>query len=163
MANRIEHKIINEEECKYCGTCRKFKPLNTFVRNKNSWDGLNARCKECKCVSDGKQYTKYYPKNKNEFQQRSKNYTQRKKQDPVYYVSDPSSCFYCGSTDSLTDDHILALSAGGPDVPYNKVRACQHCNFSKGNEEVVVWFMRQPFFNQEKLQVLIMLIICGRV
>jgi len=40
-------------------------------------------------------------------------------------------CFYCGGKGEH-DDHYHALADGGTDHWWNLVRACEHCNCSKG-------------------------------
>ena len=45
-----------------------------------------------------------------------------------------SLCFYCGvRTDYPTIDHVIARAWGGPNVPWNKVKACRDCNNRKAN------------------------------
>lgn len=44
---RIEHKIENDVECKYCGRCKVFKPLVFFGNSSQTWDKLRPTCKEC--------------------------------------------------------------------------------------------------------------------
>lgn len=64
-------------------------------------------------------------------------------------------CAYCGGTprrgERLTKDHIVPLSAGGHTTQDNIVPACSTCNSSKGAEDFKVWFMKQRFFSQERL------------
>lgn len=47
---RIEHKIENGIELKWCGRCKKWLPLNNFSFNKVKWDGLQERCSECRHI-----------------------------------------------------------------------------------------------------------------
>lgn len=64
-------------------------------------------------------------------------------------------CAYCGCTpkkqDRLTRDHLEARSAGGATRQDNIVPACRSCNSSKGADDFKNWFMKQPFFSQERL------------
>lgn len=64
-------------------------------------------------------------------------------------------CAYCGCTPrrsvKLTKDHVVPISTGGRTVPSNMVPACSSCNSSKNSEEFKTWFMKQPFFSQERL------------
>jgi len=47
---------------------------------------------------------------------------------------DNHACQYCGySGESLTIDHVLPRSRGGPDTWENMVTACVRCNVRKGN------------------------------
>lgn len=52
----------------------------------------------------------------------------------------PNQCIYCGSTNELSYDHLIAQSRGGPDIPDNVVMACKSCNSSKGDKGVYEWF-----------------------
>ena len=65
------------------------------------------------------------------------------------------SCAYCGCTpkkgERLTKDHLKALKDGGTTTPDNIVPACSRCNSSKGAEDFRDWFMKQPFFSQDRL------------
>lgn len=64
-------------------------------------------------------------------------------------------CAFCGATPRkdkrLTRDHLLALSKNGRTESSNIVPACGACNSSKGDEDFKDWFMKQPFFSQERL------------
>lgn len=64
-------------------------------------------------------------------------------------------CAYCGATPRkskrLTRDHLEPVSQGGCTTQDNIVPACSSCNSSKGAEEFKEWFMKQPFFSQERL------------
>ncbi|WP_386681890.1 HNH endonuclease [Loktanella sp. R86503] len=44
---------------------------------------------------------------------------------------DDHRCHYCGSTGSLTMDHVVPKSLGGSDHYSNLVAACRTCNSSK--------------------------------
>ncbi|OUL22744.1 HNH endonuclease [Nostoc sp. RF31YmG] len=46
---------------------------------------------------------------------------------------DHHSCQYCGSKKSLTLDHVIPRSQGGPHTWNNVVIACEKCNSYKGN------------------------------
>lgn len=64
-------------------------------------------------------------------------------------------CAYCGGTprknQHLTRDHLCALSVGGVTSSDNIVPACSFCNSSKKHEDFKIWYMRQSFFSQERL------------
>lgn len=63
-------------------------------------------------------------------------------------------CVYCGSTESLTLDHVKPRCRGGRNDASNLVAACQECNRSKGSNDVLDWFLSQPFFSPSTLQSL---------
>lgn len=54
-------------------------------------------------------------------------------------------CFYCGSSDDLTLDHIVPISSGGTHCTDNLVVACRSCNGSKGSREIMDWLNTQPY------------------
>lgn len=51
----------------------------------------------------------------------------------MIYKRDDNKCQYCGSTRSLTIDHIVPKSKGGQDTWENLVVACHSCNTKKGD------------------------------
>jgi 5-methylcytosine-specific restriction endonuclease McrA len=60
---------------------------------------------------------------------------------------DNHRCQYCGSTVSLTVDHIVPKSQGGEDTWENLVTACVKCNNKKGDkslEESGMKLIHQP-------------------
>lgn len=48
MGKKIEHQIIDGVENKWCGRCKKWKPLSWFCRDSSKSDGLAKRCRECR-------------------------------------------------------------------------------------------------------------------
>lgn len=64
-------------------------------------------------------------------------------------------CAYCGGTprkgQRLTRDHLEPVSNGGRTIQSNIIPACASCNSSKGAEDFKEWYMKQPFFSQERL------------
>jgi 5-methylcytosine-specific restriction endonuclease McrA len=45
-------------------------------------------------------------------------------------------CFYCGTTEGITIDHLIPISRGGRHSIGNLVASCKSCNSSKGNRTV---------------------------
>jgi 5-methylcytosine-specific restriction endonuclease McrA len=43
-----------------------------------------------------------------------------------------AACVNCGSTENLTQDHVIPRSKGGPNGLANKQLLCQPCNVTKG-------------------------------
>ena len=56
------------------------------------------------------------------------------------FVQADKSCVYCGSSERLQWEHIIARSRGGPDTIDNLVLACQPCNLSKGVRDPFDWY-----------------------
>ena len=52
-----------------------------------------------------------------------------------------SPCFYCGSGNKITMDHVLPLSRGGWHSIGNLIPACSSCNSSKGSKTIMEWRM----------------------
>jgi hypothetical protein len=51
----------------------------------------------------------------------------------------PQACCYCGTTESLSIDHLIARIRGGQDYSDNLVWACKSCNSSKGGRDLLEW------------------------
>lgn len=49
-------------------------------------------------------------------------------------------CVYCGD-EADGWDHVIPRNKDGPDVMYNEVRACKSCNSSKGDKDLVDWWV----------------------
>jgi len=54
----------------------------------------------------------------------------------------PQECIYCGQTENLTIDHVVATNRGGADVGDNAVWACRRCNSSKGDKDLFGWWFQ---------------------
>lgn len=50
-----------------------------------------------------------------------------------------SPCVYCGSTQMITQDHVIPVDKGGRHSEGNLVPACQSCNSSKANLLLMEW------------------------
>lgn len=64
--------------------------------------------------------------------------------EAAIYERDGYMCLYCGATEDLTLDHIVALNNGGPHCEDNLVVACRRCNASKGTRPLEEWLQTQP-------------------
>lgn len=50
-------------------------------------------------------------------------------------------CFYCNHKEHMTSDHVIPMRMGtGFNRPWNRVPACNHCNFKKGGALPREWF-----------------------
>lgn len=58
----------------------------------------------------------------------------------------PQACYYCGSTERLSIDHLIPKDRGGPDDADNLVWACRRCNSSKSNRDLVAWMQSRGAF-----------------
>lgn len=55
------------------------------------------------------------------------------------------TCIYCGATEDLALDHIVALDVGGAHCEDNLVVACRRCNSSKRTRPLEEWLQTQPY------------------
>lgn len=70
---------------------------------------------------------------------RGSNWIRRDKRVAIY-VRDGFKCVYCGSSESLSLDHIKAVSKGGINCHRNLATSCISCNSSKKAKNNVQWF-----------------------
>lgn len=49
-------------------------------------------------------------------------------------------CVYCGGP-SDSRDHVIPRNYDGPEGQQNVVRSCKHCNSSKGDHDLVDWWV----------------------
>lgn len=52
-------------------------------------------------------------------------------------------CFYCGSKERLTVDHVIAIARGGRDSIGNLVSACKSCNSRKRDLTIMEWQIKK--------------------
>jgi len=64
--------------------------------------------------------------------------------EAAIYERDGHGCIYCGATEDLTLDHVVALFNGGPHSEDNLVVACRSCNSGKRDRPLEVWLQTQP-------------------
>ena len=58
----------------------------------------------------------------------------------------PQACYYCGSTQRLSVDHLIPRIAGGTDEGDNLIWACRSCNSSKGGKDMLTWMQSKGVF-----------------
>ncbi|MCP4609013.1 MAG: HNH endonuclease [Planctomycetes bacterium] len=58
----------------------------------------------------------------------------------------PQACYYCGSRDNLTVDHLIPRIKGGPDESDNLIWACRSCNSSKQGRDMLTWMQGKNTF-----------------
>ena len=60
-----------------------------------------------------------------------------------------NKCIYCGSkSESL--DHLYPQSKGGETITSNCVPCCLSCNGNKSDDEVLVWYRKQKFYDPRR-------------
>lgn len=61
------------------------------------------------------------------------------KEDKYQLQEDFGICIYCKEETDTTFDHVIPLAQGGSDTISNQVPACQSCNSSKSDQDVIEW------------------------
>jgi len=51
----------------------------------------------------------------------------------------PPACWYCGSTEHLSVDHVIPQSRNGSHGGENLISCCRTCNSSKGSTDLLAW------------------------
>ena len=145
---------------KRCSFCGKDKPLSAFARNGVDKQGNPAYRKDCKVCynirrrenSTRKKHTDFIGSMKRRGET-SVVYTHQQWKEAVIYFE--GTCAYCGRTmrkgERLTRDHLEPVKEGGTTTQDNIIPACSSCNSSKGASEWREWFMKQPFFSQDRM------------
>lgn len=55
-------------------------------------------------------------------------------------------CAYCGNRTDVSIDHLIPKIANGSNSADNLVRACKHCNSSKGGRDLLEWHYKHNEF-----------------
>lgn len=63
-----------------------------------------------------------------------------KKNRELIINRDGKKCFYCGSTERLTVDHIIPLKHGGSNLASNMIASCHSCNSTKNGNRLLPKF-----------------------
>lgn len=63
-----------------------------------------------------------------------------KKNRELILNRDGRKCFYCGSTERLTVDHIIPLKHGGSNLASNMITSCHSCNSTKNGNRLLPKF-----------------------
>lgn len=143
-----------------CVFCGEAKPLSEFPKNgvdKNGDTKYRMDCKTCYNIrrrenATKKKHTDFVCGMKRRGEKQVEYSHQQWKETVVFFGGE---CAYCGRTmhkgERLTRDHLEPVSLGGATTQDNIVPACASCNASKGASEWREWFMKQPFFSQERM------------
>lgn len=163
MVGMYPSEIIEKDGTvmKRCTFCGELKPLNEgFARNGVDTNGdikYRDDCKVCYNIRRKenrrkKTHTDFIGNQKRRGEEQPSLSHQEWKECVIFFGG---QCAYCGCTPrkgrSLTRDHLIAIAAGGSTVQSNIVPACESCNSSKGAEDFKDWYMKQPFFSQDRL------------
>jgi len=143
-----------------CGPCqaRKWRQENReeYLNRKRQWRKDNpdsSRSYHQKHKERDRAYARQWRKdNPEKARERFRRYNARKKNASVGSVDIQavydywgSACIYCGDTERLEIDHIVALAAGGSHTQDNLAPSCRKCNASKAGHLLVDWMQTQPY------------------
>lgn len=157
ITKRNAHGVLMRQ-CVCCGDT--FPLLTNYNKNGTDEHGNPAYRQECKTCYNAKRKENRISNKHSQFvaHQRTRgeadvDYSFAEWRETVIYFG--GACAYCGRTmrrnESLTRDHLLAVSKGGSTTQRNIVPACGACNSSKGNTDWREWLMKQPFFSQDRM------------
>ena len=153
---------------KICSKCKKEKSINCFYAKSFPESGYRSNCKDCiklyasKMKDAKREYDYnyrirnrqrikkvkdlYYLNNHELHRDRDHGRRAKKNKNGVFKVLKKelrklynSPCFYCGSLDKITIDHIIPISRGGTHGIGNLVSACSFCNGSKHTKFLIEW------------------------
>ena len=145
---------------KVCSFCGVEKPIEDFPKNGVDSCGRTKYRDDCKVCYNirrrenrtKKKHTDFIGGQKRRGEDSPEFSHQEWKESVIFFGGE---CAYCGGTprkgQRLTRDHLVPVSVGGRTVQSNIVPACSSCNSSKGAEDFKDWYMKQPFFSQERL------------
>ena len=165
---------------KMCTVCCEILSKNKFSKMTISTDGLSSRCKVCDAVLRKEylsrpevqiakaKYDKAWRKayystdigrtkvkinsqiRKSRIANTIYNYSSDIWEDTLKHFN--YSCAYCGEKhDVLHQEHVIPVSKGGYYNRQNIIPACQHCNISKNNRDLLNWYPKQKNFSQNRL------------
>lgn len=150
---------------KACSRCKQVQPFEAFNKDKSDPTGLQSRCRNCERIVR----RDYYLRNKDKEVARvskwhkstleGKARRKRARLNRQALIRNAESkfitrkeflrlsrtpCFYCGSKNNLTLDHIVPLSRGGRHSIGNLVSACNMCNATKNARFITEWNKETP-------------------
>ena len=176
-----EFSMNKKPKTKVCPKCMRELPATTeyFNINKQNKQGLHSYCKDCRNKVRAKRYIRekeegitqrYYQDKKTQHtasQLRKRGYpdiTTEQLQSIIDMFKNGkgmSVCPYCNR--EMTDksylhiDHIIPYSkAKDVQMPLNNlVPVCKYCNRSKQDDNFIIWFRDQFFYDKEREQKII--------
>ena len=166
---------------KFCSICKLELPYKKFNKSKEIKDGYSGQCRVCKNESHRIYYSNpdvkrerydYYKRWRKQYYTTSAGKALNKKHihlrrsrkaDAIYNYSESiwfdtlehfnNECAYCGdATKDLQQEHVIPLSKGGYYTKQNIIPACQFCNISKHNRNLMDWYPNQPNYSKDRLK-----------
>lgn len=163
MQGKFEPFMVKDSDgtmLKSCAFCGELKPIAEYPKNGTDKLGNPKYRHDCKTCYNIRRRENATKKKHTDFVGSMKrrgecnvNYTHQQWKETVIFFG--GECAYCGRTmhkgERLTRDHLEPVSDGGLTTQDNIVPACHSCNSSKGASEWREWYMKQPFFSQERM------------
>ena len=139
------HPYVNS---RHCPACRSMYTKEYHVENKQACNERSRKHYRDNMEAYKDRSRKYYAENTDECKATQRNWQRnnldkcrasyhrrraRKAAVPSDGIPYPlgDRCEVCYATDNLTEEHLVALSRGGPDTIGNKATYCKSCNSSK--------------------------------
>lgn len=142
-----------------CNTCGIEKIDTEFPKNGTDYNGKVRRrpdCNVCYTIKrklDKSKHGKFVNNTKHRTGEED-TYTLKDWKDALIFFG--GRCAYCDAEQSrrkkLTRDHVLAVSKGGLTVRKNIIPGCHHCNCSKADTKMEVWYPKQKFFTSKGME-----------
>lgn len=164
IGGRIEHKIVDGIEYKWCGK-KHWEPLGNFTKYSPAWDGLTGMCKlhrsefkavsRIRCDENGKRRAQRKdPAYKDKFRAKDQRSHSVRKHAHISWSDADSKfvhelfhdrCAYCGKdvTDKFEVDHFSPIALGGLTEPNNMVLSCPKCNHEKNALDPMFWLTKK--------------------
>ena len=118
-ADRIREQIaadrarLRPDGTKACVSCGEILPFEAFYADRREADGLRRKCRDCNNRAVAARH--------------------RAAHLPLWVERDAYTCYVCGGP-AEEIEHIIPLSRGGEDAPYNTLPACTACNRGAGGK-----------------------------
>jgi len=124
----------------------KIEQANWYAKNKQAKKDYVVKWQKAN-PEKFKHYTSVSKKkNKEAIAANTRRRNARRKANGIYAIAkkeliklNQGPCFYCGSKERITIDHVVAIDRGGTDSIGNLVPACKSCNSRKRHLTIMEW------------------------
>lgn len=149
--DKNKEEILNDAKKYYEENRQRIKEYDAKYRPKyykenREYYRLRGRKNREKNKEIYKMYTQKYRARKNSL---ISNFTTDQWQQCLTHFN--HQCAYCGSTESLEQEHVIPVSRGGHYTPDNIIPACRSCNASKNNKIMQDWFTQHEIYSVERM------------
>jgi hypothetical protein len=160
VGGRIDHKIIDGVECKWCNK-KHWEPITNFIKYSAHWDKLSGLCKKHRAESKKESRIRRDDNGKRRAQRKDpayrdmfrlkdrRSHSSRKHAHLSWIDQDEkfvhelfgNRCAYCGKdvSEKFEVDHFVPVKLGGLTEPKNMVLSCPLCNHEKNAKDALKW------------------------